>query len=114
MKIREIAQLVNGTIVCGKESVEEELTIAFTADLMSDVLTVKIDNLLLITGLANVQTIRTAEMSDIKCLLFTRNKNVTSEMIEIAEDNDMVIIKTSYSSFRTSGILYNNGIKPVY
>jgi predicted transcriptional regulator len=114
MKIREIAQLVNGTIVCGEKSKEEELTIAFTADLMSDVLTVKIDNLLLITGLANVQTIRTAEMSDIKCLLFTRNKTVTPEMIEIAEDNDMVLIQTSYSSFRTSGILFGNGIKPVY
>lgn len=114
MKIKDIAPLIKGKIVCGDDQENVEVSIAFAADLMSDVLTVKIDNLLLITGLVNVQTIRTAEMSDIKCLLFTRNKVVTPEMIEIASENDMIIISTAYSTFRTSGILFSNGIKPVY
>jgi hypothetical protein len=35
-------------------------------------------------------------------------------MIEIASENDMIIISTAYSTFRTSGILFSNGIKPVY
>lgn len=114
MKIKDIIGLVNGKIVCGEEYLEDELSIAFASDLMSDVLTVKIDDLLLITGLVNVQTIRTAEMSDIRCLLFTRNKVVTPEMKKIAQENDMVLITTPYSTFKTSGILYSNGIHPVY
>jgi len=114
MKIKEIIGLVNGKIVCGEEYQEDELYIAFASDLMSDVLTVKIDDLLLITGLVNVQTIRTAEMSDIRCLLLTRNKVVTPEMKKIAQENDMVLITTPYSTFKTSGILYSNGIHPVY
>ncbi len=114
MKIKDIIGLVNGKIVCGEEYLEDELSIAFASDLMSDVLTVKIDDLLLITGLVNVQTIRTAEMSDIRCLLFTRNKVVTPEMKKIAQENDMVLITTTYSTFKTSGILYSNGIHPVY
>lgn len=114
MKIKEIVGLVNGKIVCGEEHQDIEVNIAFASDLMSDVLTVKIDDLLLITGLVNVQTIRTAEMSDISCLLFTRNKVVTPEMKEIAQENDMVLITTPYSTFKTSGILYSHGIHPVY
>lgn len=114
MKIKDIIGLVNGKIVCGEEFLEDELHIAFASDLMSDVLTVKIDDLLLITGLVNVQTIRTAEMSDIRCLLLTRNKVVTPEMKKIAQENNMVLITTPYSTFKTSGILYSNGIHPVY
>lgn len=114
MKITEIAQLINGKIVCGEEQGGFDITIAFASDLMSDVLTVRMDNVLLITGLTNVQTIRTAEMSDIKCILFTRGKVVTPDMIEIANENDMVLLETQFSTFRTCGILYDNAISPVY
>jgi len=114
MKIKDIVRLIDGEIVCGEENIDLDVNAAFSSDLMSDVLTIKADNLLLITGLVNVQTIRTAEMSDINCLLFTRNKVVTPEMKTIARDNDMVLITTPYTSFRTSGILFSNGLKPVY
>jgi predicted transcriptional regulator len=114
MKLKEIASLINGDIVCGDDKINQEFCIAFASDLMSDVLTVKIDNLLLITGLANIQTIRTAEMSDISCVIFTRNKVVSPEMKEIAEENQITLICTPYSTFKTSGILYSNDIKPVY
>jgi hypothetical protein len=51
---------------------------------MSDVLTLDQDNVVLITGLATLQTIRTAEMADINCIIFVRNKRATSEMIRLA------------------------------
>jgi len=35
-------------------------------------------------------------------------------MTELAEENDICIIETEYSVFRVSGILYQNGIKPIY
>ena len=82
---------------------------------MSDVLTIKdTSSLLLITGLANTQTIRTCEMSDIHYILFVRGKKVTEEMKELAEDNDMVLIETGYSMYKVAGILYANNIQPLY
>ncbi|MCK9219995.1 MAG: DRTGG domain-containing protein [Bacteroidales bacterium] len=114
MKINEIVRLIKGTVLSGSESLENEVKIAFASDLMSDVLTVKIDNLLLLTGLVNLQAIRTAEMSDINCIIFVRNKKVTEEMIRIARENKMIIIQSPYSMFKVSGILYNAGIKPVF
>jgi len=68
MKIKEIAAVLNATISCGAESLEEEIEMGYSSDLMSDVLTIEKDNILLITGMANVQTIRTSEMSEITML----------------------------------------------
>ena len=114
MTIREILSLVQGEILCGEDSLDQTQRAAFASDLMSDVLTIKIDNFLLITGLANIQAIRTAEMSDVKCVLLVRGKEATDEMIELAKENGMVLIRTPFSMFKTSGILFSAGLSPVY
>ncbi|MBP5711234.1 MAG: hypothetical protein J6W84_09720 [Bacteroidales bacterium] len=114
MKIDEIIALVEGKLIEGKTT-DEEVTKAFASDLMSDVLTIKdASSLLLITGLANMQTIRTCEMSEIRYILFVRGKKVTEEMKELAEENNMVLIETSYSMYKVAGILYANNINPLY
>ena len=92
----------------------ERISAAFASDLMSDVLTLDTDALMLITGLCNQQTIRTAEMADISCILIVRGKNITPEMLTLANENNMIVIQCSYSMFKTVGILYNAGMKPVY
>ena len=72
------------------------------------------EGLLLLTGLCNLQSIRTCEMSDIQLMLVVRGKVVTDEMIELAEDNDMVIVRTAFSLYKTAGILYGAGIPAIY
>jgi len=114
MTLQEVAQLVEGEIVCGADRIQENVEFGFASDLMSDVLTQKRSNFLLITGLANVQSIRTAEMSDTQYILFVRNKEVTPEMIELAEDGDIVVLRCPFSMFKTSGILHAAGLKPLY
>jgi hypothetical protein len=114
MILKEIEHLLGARVVSGESELGRDIEFAFSSDLMSDVLTLKSDNLLLVTGLANVQTIRTAEMSDINNIIFVRNKKVTDEMISLAKENQMVLIECEYSMFKTSGLLYQSGIKPLY
>jgi predicted transcriptional regulator len=114
MKISEIVKLVEGMAVCGERHLDEEIEFAFASDLMSDVLTLRNPDFLLITGLANTQALRTAEMSDLKYILFARGKEITPEMLDLANDNDIMLISTRFSVFKTSGILYAAGLKPVY
>ncbi|MEJ5316890.1 MAG: DRTGG domain-containing protein [Tenuifilum sp.] len=114
MKIGELAQLVDGKVVCGHAMLDREIEYAFASDLMSDVLTVRADKLLLITGLANMQAVRTAEMADIPAIVFVRNKTISEDMIQLAEDNGIVLIESPFTMFRASGILYSKGVKPVY
>jgi len=90
------------------------LEYAFASDLMSDVLTVEKDNLILITGLANLQTIRTAEMSDISCIIFARDKKIGNDIIDLAKENNIMLIESPHSVFHIAGELYKAGIKPIY
>jgi len=114
MKAKEIASVVDGKMVCGEHLQEQEIRFGFSSDLMSDVLTTCCDHLALITGLANAQVIRTAEMSDITVIVFVRGKKASPEMIKLATENDMVLIETAFSMFKTSGLLYAGGLKPLF
>lgn len=113
MKIREIAKLLDATVCVGEERLDEEVEKAFASDLMSDVLTLK-ETPMLITGLCNVQTIRTCDMATLDIVIIVRNKKVTEDMLELAEDNDMVIMSCSYSMFKVCGMLYEAGIQPLF
>jgi len=113
MTLREVVKLLNGTVYLGENRLDEEVETGFASDLMSDVLTLK-ETPMLITGLCNVQTIRTCDMATLDIVVFVRNKKPTPDMVELAEDNDMVLISSSYSMFRAVGMLYEAGIKPLY
>ncbi len=115
MKLQEIIHAVNGKLLCGKETLLEiDVDKGFASDLMSDVLTLNTDSLLLITGLANMQTIRTAEMADIRHILFVRNKMPSQEMISLAQQEEMTLILCPKSMFGACALLSNAGLKPVY
>ncbi len=114
MKIKEVAEIVEGKIVCAARQGEREIKRAFSCDLMSDVLTLNKNGILLITGLSNLQTIRVAEVSDISCILLVRNKKASDEMIRLAEECNIAIIESAKSMFSVCGRLYKAGIEPVY
>ena len=117
MKVREIAKLVDGEIVGAPVDETYEVKKAFASDLMSDVLRFHMDDTVLITGLCNNQTMRTSEMADLRVVLIGRDKQPDEDMedmLELAEDADITIIKSKYSIFKLSGILYAAGIEPLY
>jgi predicted transcriptional regulator len=116
MRIEKIIELIEGEIVTENPDNEIQISLAFCSDLMSDVLTINHhqDDIALLTGLANVQTIRTVEMAGLNLVILVRGKKANNDMIEIAKENDITIIETKYSAFRTSAILYNAGIKSLF
>ena len=113
MNLEQVIDLVNAKVVAGT-SQKRKVDNGFCSDLMSDVLTIDTERMLLITGLANVQTIRTAEMADVQCILLVRNKKASAEMVRLAEENGMVLMETPFSMFKVAGMLYEFGLKPVY
>lgn len=113
-KIRDLIECLGAEIACGETFQEELVSHGFASDLMSDVLTLDCEDIVLITGLANVQTIRTAEMADIKCIIFVRDKEITQAMRVLAEENEMILIRCKYSMFKTNGLLYQCGLNPIY
>lgn len=114
MLLSDICSLVEGKVLCGEHRLSESADCAFASDLMSDVLTVKKNNFLLITGLSNTQSVRTAEMCDAPYILLCRGKGVSEEMLELAKENDILLITSDFSMFKCSGLLYAAGVKAVY
>ncbi|MDR2512080.1 MAG: hypothetical protein LBC89_06490 [Bacteroidales bacterium] len=114
MKLHEIRNYLNAKLICGEELLNDDLDHAFASDLMSDVLTLNSNQFLLITGLCNIQTIRTAEMADLNYLLLCRGKKASEEMLELAIENGMIILETDMSMFSTVGILYEKGMRGMF
>ena len=114
MKIRQITALTGAIVMCGSGREDHEVQCAFASDLMSDVLTLDCNGVLLVTGLCNMQTIRTAEMADVSCILFVRGKKITPDMLQLAAENDMILMETDHSMYHAVGELYSRGLLPVY
>ena len=103
MTIDTIKTLLDADILYGSKYLEHEVNYAFSSDMMSDVLAFATDHSALITGLCNPQVVRTAEMLDIVCIIFVRNKI-------LAEEKEIVILCTGHGMFTACGILYSNGL----
>lgn len=114
MTLDELAKTINARMVNHPQHQDTMIEFAFASDLMSDVLTIDDHSPILITGLSNLQTIRTAEMADINVIVLARGKKASGDMINLAHENDIALLETPFSVFKTSGILYQNGIKPIF
>jgi len=110
MKINEISSVLEADIITGEQNSDVEIYSACGADLMSDVMAFVKENVVLLTGLINPQVVRTAEMMDIKVIVFVRGKNPTQEIIDLANEKGITILTTKYSMFIASGKLYEAGI----
>ena len=113
MKISDIKTLLDAEVLCGEELLNTEVFSACCSDMMSDVLAYVKDQGVLLTGLVNPQVVRTAEMMDMQAIVFVRGKKPTSDIIEMAEENGMVLLCTDHTLYCTSGILYSNGLTGV-
>ena len=111
MKLKDVAYLINGSIVCGSNFDDVEFISACGSDLMSDVMAFLKDETLLLTGLINPQVIRTAEMMDIKAVAFVRGKKPDQKMIELAVEKGIILMTTEYPMFVACGKLYSGGMR---
>lgn len=111
MNINQVAELIQGTVLL---STQAEVHYGVASDLMSDVLTLDGEDIVLLTGLATVQAIRTAEMADIPLVVFLRGKAVGNDILDMARQGGIGVIACRHSLFNASGRLFAAGIKPMY
>ena len=110
MKIRDIVNLLDAKVLCGEELLDKEVNSAFGCDMMSDVLAFVKEQAVLITGLCNPQVVRTAEMMDMRCIVFVRGKMPPEEVVDLARESGIVILATNERMYASCGKLYANGL----
>lgn len=110
MTLAQIKELLAADVIVGEDKLDLEIKTAFGADLMSDVLAFARSGCLLITGLSNPQSVRTAYALDIAAIVVCRGKAITDKFIEIARELGIPILWTQYIMFEACGRLYREGI----
>ena len=111
MTIREIAETLDATWLCCEEEGDRALRTAFASDMMSDVLAFVKEQAVLLTGLVNPQVVRTAEMMDMKVIVFVRGKVPGDAILDLARELDIVVLKTELEMFTSCGKLYQAGLR---
>ena len=109
MNVRDIISILDAEVIA-EGDLDIEVKTACGSDMMSDVLAFVKDQSVLLTGLMNPQVIRTAEMMDMICIVFVRNKRPSEEMIALARDHNIVLMSTPKRMYEACGILYSEGL----
>ncbi len=110
MKISEIVKLLDARVCYGEELLKNEVHSACGSDMMSDVLAFVKDQAVLLTGLVNMQVVRTAEMMDMRCIVFVRGKKPGPEIIALARMAEIAVLATDERMYPACGKLYANGL----
>jgi len=110
LKLAQVRIMLDAEVLCGREWLDREVKSACGADLMSDVLAFTKEQGLLLTGLTNIQVIRTAEMSDLVAILFVRGKRPGPEVVEMAKNMEIPLLSTKKQMYEACGLLYRDGL----
>ncbi|MBQ4051719.1 MAG: hypothetical protein IJD13_08815 [Oscillospiraceae bacterium] len=111
MKVKQIIETLNARLLVGEEFLDPDIETACGSDMMSDVLAASKAKDLLLTGLVNLQVVRTAAVVDAKCIVFVRGKVPDEDMLAIARRKDMVVLSTDLRMYNACGRLWEAGLK---
>lgn len=110
MKLSEIRDLLHAEVLCGEEFMDREARSACASDFMSDALAYVKDQAVLLTGMVNPQVVRTADMLDMQCIVFVRGKLPGEDILSLARDREIVVMRCDIRMFIACGLLYSHGL----
>ncbi|MCL2056293.1 MAG: hypothetical protein FWH02_03615 [Oscillospiraceae bacterium] len=109
MQLKKIIEILKADVIfCENEEIE--ILTACGSDMMSDALAYVKDRAMLLTGLVNPQTVRTAEMLDMPAVVFVRGKVPGEDIVGLAKAKGIALISTRYRMFTACGRLYAQGL----
>jgi predicted transcriptional regulator len=111
MNLEAVAKILDAEVLSCHDKLNRDFVNACASDMMSDVLAYSHDVSLLLTGLVKQQVIRTAEMMDIICVCFVRDKQPDQAILDLAQEKGIVVMRTAYLMFRACGLLYAEGLR---
>jgi predicted transcriptional regulator len=111
MTLKEVRDILQAEVLCGQEKLSLQVEFGGASDLMSDVLAFGQPGLLLLTGLASIQSVRTANIIEASALVYVRGKRPDQESIDLASRKGLLLLTTRLMMFTACGLLYQGGLK---
>jgi predicted transcriptional regulator len=113
MYLHEVREILDAEVLAGEQHLGKEVTFIKASDLMSDVLTLRDSGILLLTGLANIQAVRTAEIAELSGVIFVRGKKPDAQTIELACQKNIPLLATLLPMYEACGLLYQSGLSGI-
>ena len=110
MKLADIKEILRAEVIVGHEDLDEYVTAGTGSDLMSDILRGPTNGAVLLTGLNNIQVIRTAVIAGLKAVVLVRGKQPSSIMIDHALENKLPLLSTPLTMYSSCGRLFSKGL----
>jgi len=110
MKLETVRQILDCQVIAGGDKLGDVVTTGCGADLMSDVLAFIKPNALLLTGLATVQSVRTADVAEVKGIVYVRGKWPEADAVELAKEKGIVLLATKLPMYESCGKLWASGL----
>lgn len=111
MRLEMLRDLLKCEVLTGADALVTEIDTAVASDAMSVVLASPHPRALLITGLTNIQSVRTAQLAYLPAIMYVRGSRPTETTVKLARDNKTVLLSTKLGMFDACGILYGHGIR---
>ena len=110
MVVGDIIKILEADVISAAD-LDAEIHTVCGSDMMSVVLAFVKDQSVLLTGLVNPQVVRTAEMMDMRCIVFVRGKEPDQSIVDLAREKGITLMKTRFRMFTACGLLYSNGLR---
>jgi predicted transcriptional regulator len=113
MKLREIRDLLQCEVLAGDDSLSIDVQQVVASDGMSEILAFAKSKELMVTGLTNIQSIRTADFAGCCAVLYCRGKRPDNRVIEYARNKKIPVLVTRMIMFDICALLASKGLKGV-
>jgi predicted transcriptional regulator len=113
MRIEEIKDILECDVLTDDHDLSIEVNKVLASDGMSEILAFHSPGALMVTGLTNIQSVRTADFADARAIVYIRGKRPNEKTIELARQKSITVMATNHGMFDVCGMLWSQGMKGV-
>jgi predicted transcriptional regulator len=113
MTLSEVKQILRAKVTSGENSLDMIVQAGAGSDLMSDLLRGSKEGVLVLSGLNNIQAIRTSVIAGVAALVLVRGKEPDEEMKAQAREHGLPLLTTPFTMFTACGRLFKAGLRGV-
>ena len=111
MKLAKIKDVLQCEVLTAEDGLSTEVETVVASDGMSEILAFAHPSALMITGLTNVQSVRTADIANVRAIVYIRGKRPDDKTISLARESNIPVLATKLGMFDVCGILRELGLK---
>ena len=103
MKLADVKDILQCEVLLGENALSIDIETVVASDGMSEILAFACPEALMITGLTNIQSVRTADIADVRAIVYIRGKRPGSDALALAREKNIPVLATDLGMGATLG-----------